>query len=425
MQEYLSGSRDISEMTRKIEEDIEDELFEMIPEARKREDRKLSYYLENAYAATGRQFVFVVDEWDCIFREYPQDIEGQRKYLDFLRNLFKDKGYIALCYMTGILPIKKYGSHSALNMFTEFSMENPGRMAEFTGFTEEEVRKLCSEYHVDMDDCRQWYDGYSFTACEHVYNPQSICEALTSRIFDDYWNKTETYEALRAYIDMNFDGLKDCIVKMLAGDRQKINTGSFQNDMTTFHSADDVLTLLIHLGYLGYDFETKEAFIPNKEISGEFVTATTAQRQWDEVVNSVSGSEELLRATWAGDEAKVAAAIEKAHLETSHLQYNDENALSYTISLAYYAARQYYTVIREFPSGNGFADMVFLPRKGYLDRPAMIVELKWNQTAETAIRQIRNKNYPETLKEYKGNILLVGISYDRSSRKHECKILHI
>lgn len=423
MQDYLSASKDIDKLTEILQEDIEDELFEMVPEAKKREDRSLSYYLEYAFEITGRQFVFVVDEWDCIFREYPHDSYSQKKYLDFLRDLFKDKGYIALCYMTGILPIKKYGSQSALNMFTEYSMENPGVMALYTGFTETEVQELCTHFHVDMDTCRQWYDGYSFTGCDHVYNPKSICAALISGVFDDYWNKTETYEALRSYIDMNFDGLRDSIVKMLAGERQKINTGSFQNDMTTFETADDVLTLLVHLGYLGYDFEAKEASIPNREIAGEFVTATTAQNRWSEVINSVSRSDELLQATWAGNEEKVASIIEQAHLETSRLQYNDENALSYTIFLAYYAARQYYTIVRELPSRNGFADLAFLPRRKYPDKPAMIIELKWDHAVNTAIDQILERKYPEGLNEYAGSLLLVGISYRKEDWKHECRIM--
>ena len=221
---------------------------------------------------------------------------------------------------------------------------------------------------------------------------------------------------------MNFDGLRDSILKLMAGGRQAIDTGSFQNDMTTFANADDVMTLLIHLGYLGYDFDTKEVFIPNREIMQEFVTATTAKNSWDEVMKSVKHSDELLKAVWSGDEEAAADYIENAHLETSHIQYNDENALSYTISLAFYAARQYYTVIRELPTGKGFADLAFVPRKKFADKPAMVVELKWNQNADTALTQIKEKNYPAGLEEYKNNMLLVGINYDRETRKHECRI---
>ncbi len=335
----------------------------------------------------------------------------------------KDKEYIGLAYMTGILPIKKYGTHSALNMFHEYSMENPEYLAEYVGFTENEVRSLCAEYSRDFDECKAWYNGYYFHECGPVYNPNSIVRSIQSGNFSDYWNQTETYEALRIYIDMNFDGLKDAILKLMAGGRQVINTAHFQNDMTTFANADDVMTLLIHLGYLGYDTETKEVFIPNNEILQEFVTATTARDSWNEVVNSVQRSSELLMAAWSKDEQAVADGIEKAHLETSHLQYNDENALAYTLSLAFYAARQYYSIVHELPTGKGFADLAFIPRRKYTDKPAMIVELKWDQSADTAIKQIGEKEYPNSLKDYKDNLLLIGINYDRKTRKHECRII--
>lgn len=377
--------------------------------------------MKDIYEETKTTFVVVIDEWDCIFREYPNDMAAQKKYLDFLRDWLKDKAYISLAYMTGILPIKKYGTHSALNMFTEFSMENPRELAEFTGFTQEETRALCNRYDCNFEECQAWYDGYSFIRCSHIYSPKSVVEAMLSGVYDDYWNKTETYEALKVYIDMNYRGLRDSIIAMIAGGRTQIDTGSFQNDMTTFSNADDVMTLLIHLGYLGYDFDRKEVFIPNREILQEFVTATTVS-SWSEIINSVKDSQQLLNATWNGDEDAVAAGIKKAHLETSHLQYNDENALSYTVSLAYYAARQYYTVVRELPSGKGFADLTFIPRQEYADKPAMIIELKWNKTADSALKQIKQKEYTGILNNYQGAVLLVGINYNKKNRRHSCRI---
>lgn len=421
MQEFLSRTSSVKEMIDRLEKRITGEIRRSYPDVVYFDPDHLPDVLEDVYDQTEHQFVIVIDEWDCIFREYPHDHAAQKLYLDYLRDWLKDKSYVALAYMTGILPIKKYGTHSALNMFTEFSMENPGRLAEFVGFTEEETKKLCDRYHMDFNECRMWYDGYQFPYCSHVYSPKSVVDAMLSGIFDDYWNKTETYDALKIYIDMNYDGLRDAIITMIAGGKVKIDTGSFENDMTTFHTADDVLTLLIHLGYLGYDIKNKEVFIPNHEILQEFITATTVS-QWDEIIHSVRNSDHLLQDTWNMNEEAVAEGVQKAHLETSHIQYNDENALSYTISLAYYAARQYYTMIRELPSGNGFADIVFLPRRRYADKPAMVVELKWNKDAETAIRQIQEKNYPQALKEYHGNILLVGINYDRKTRQHRCII---
>ena len=367
MQNFISESEDIKEMIELLKRSVMWDLKKVFPDVSYFDENNLGRSFADIYDATGNTFVFIIDEWDSIFREFKTDFAAQKKYLDFLRDLLKDRDYVEFAYMTGILPIKKYGSQSALNMFKEISMESPGIFAEYTGFTNDD-------------------------------------------------------EALRAYIDMNFDGLKDSIIKMMAGSRERVNTGSFQNDMTTFSNKDDVLTLLIHLGYLGYDKEKSEVFIPNKELMMEFVTSTTAGIPWKEVANSVSESRELLKSTWAMKEKDVAAGLEKAHLETSHLQYNDENALSYTISLAYYAARDYYTVYRGLPTGKGFADMVFVPRKNHTDKPAMIIELKWDKDADTAISQIKEKNYPKSLLGYRDNLLLVGINYDRKTRKHECKI---
>ena len=422
MQTFLSESHTMDELLDFLREDVTGELQAEYPTAVIKEKRGFSNVFEHIYAVSKRKFVFVIDEWDCVFREYREDLAAQKHYLDFLREWLKDKAYIGLVYMTGILPIKKYGTHSALNMFTEFSMENPRVLSDFVGFTEDEVKPLCEKYGMDYEECKAWYNGYCFKNTGHVYNPNSIVKAMTLHQFDDYWNQTETYDALRVYIDMNFDGLRDAILRLIAGERQVISTGSFQNDMTTFENADDVMTLLIHLGYLGFDFETKEVFIPNREIMQEFVTATTAKNSWNEIMNSVKHSQELLEATWNKNEEAVAAYIENAHLETSHLTYNDENALSYTISLAYYAARQYYTIVRELPTGKGFADLAFIPRKKHADKPAMLVELKWDKSADAAIRQVKKNCYPEGFEEYKKNMLLVGINYDKKTRKHVCKI---
>jgi hypothetical protein len=237
--------------------------------------------------------------------------------------------------------------------------------------------------------------------------------------FDSYWNQTETFEALRDYIVLNYDGLKDTIIELLAGERKEINSTKFTNDMMTFKSADDVLTLLIHLGYLGYDYFTKEVFIPNSEVASEFCNAIE-DTDWHEVIKAVKDSKKLLQATWNQDAQAVAEGLEQAHFETSILKYNDENSLSCVISLAYYSARTYYTQVRELPTGKGFADIVFLPRKNHLDKPAIVVELKWDKSAEGAIAQIKEKNYGKALEDYQGKLLLVGVNYDVKSKKHEC-----
>ena len=274
MQEFLSRAQDIEGLLSRLRRIVLRDLLRAYPDVDYFDREDLVECIQDVYQETQRPFVIVIDEWDCIFREYPHDTAAQRKYLDFLRDWLKDKAYIGLAYMTGILPVKKYGTHSALNMFTEYSMENPGPFAPYVGFTGDEVRRLCAEYGMDFGECCAWYDGYSFTNCQHVFSPKSVVEAMLRREYDDYWTKTETYEALKVYIDLNEGGLRDAIVKMIAGGRQKINTLTFTNDMTTFTSADDVMTLLVHLGYLGYDRREEEVFIPNNEILREYIAAT-------------------------------------------------------------------------------------------------------------------------------------------------------
>ena len=421
MQDFLSCAQDIDALLTKVQKRVLADLLHEYPDFDFFDRADLIETMRDIYAKTKRCFVIVIDEWDSIFREYKNHREWQDKYLDFLRSWLKDKTYVGLAYMTGILPIKKYGTHSALNMFDEFSMENPGVLAEFVGFTAAEVRDLCTKYGMSYEECKAWYDGYRFSSVGEVYNPRSVVAAMLSGIYDTYWNRTETFEALKIYIDLDFEGLREEIISLMAKERRRIETGNFVNDMTTFHGKDDVLTLLVHLGYLGYDFENKSVFIPNNEIMIEYGNAVRAGG-WGIVTRTLKKAEELLRATLNLDEEKVAAGIEEAHLETSHLSYNDENALAYTVSLAYYTARQKYLIVREMPTGKGFADLVFLPRPTYKNLPALIVELKRDKSAAAAIAQIKKQQYPKALEDYTGQILLVGINYNEKTRKHECAI---
>ena len=368
-------------------------------------------------------FIFIIDEWDCIFRVHKSDENSQTKYLNFLRSLLKDQSYVALAYMTGILPIKKYGEHSAINTFYEYSMTDAEPISEFTGFTEDEVKELCEKYNKSFSEMKRWYDGYNLNGIS-IYNPKSVVESILRGQFNNYWTSTETYEALKIYIEMNFDGLKDTIIELLAGGKAVVDTTTFSNDMITFETRDDVLTLLIHLGYLTYDFYTKEVSIPNYEISEQFAS-TIKVMGWSEVADSLRSSDELLKATLNCNEEKVAKLIDKAHSDnTSILKYNDKNSLSCVISLAYYSARKTYTIERELPAGKGFSDLIFRPRKNN-SNPAMIVELKYDKSAEGALEQIKKKHYTDCLKDYSGEILLVGINYDKDDKCHTCKIERI
>lgn len=260
-------------MTSYLEQVVLREIREAYGELFLEQENILAAALEQIYAKTGKQFIFLIDEWDCVMRERQESEALQKQYLDFLRNLLKDQTYVALAYMTGILPVKKYGQHSALNMFQEYSMINQKTLEEYTGFTEDEVKALCERFSMDFSKTGSWYDGYMFKRFQHVYNPKSVVEAMQCQDFANYWTSTETYEAIKVYMDMNFDGLRADIVKMLGGEHVRVNTRSFQNDMRNFKTKDDVLTLLIHLGYLGYDSRAKEAFIPNREIVEEFENA--------------------------------------------------------------------------------------------------------------------------------------------------------
>ena len=421
MQEFLSGSKTVEKMIFRISQLLMRDLKQEYPDIAYFDETDLAESMQDVYQHTGCPFVIIIDEWDCIFREYKEDKKAQEQYLDFLRDFLKDKSYIHLAYMTGILPVKKHGTHSALNMFDEFSMIYAGPLAEYVGFTESEVKILCDRYHMDMEEIREWYDGYHFENCGAVYNPRSVVNAMLFGAIRNYWNMTESFEALQTYIDMNFDGLKDDVLSMLAGEHIPVNTGNFTNDMTTFRDENDVLTLLIHLGYLSCDSKEQSVCIPNNEIQNEYVNAVSVS-DWGEVSKALKHSADLLHAIWKENEQAVAEGMERAHFETSHLQYNDENALSYTISLALYAAKNYYTIYREFPTGKGFADMIFLPRRKFQEKQALVVELKWDKSAGGAIRQIKEKQYCRSLEEYKGNILLVGINYSKKDKTHQCVI---
>ena len=419
MIKYLEEAQNINDMIRFIQEDIIDEIIEEMPDIKMPRRVNLVNVLDKAFVQFKIPFIFIIDEWDCIFRKNKNDSKAQKDYLDFLKVLLKNQSYAALVYATGILPIKKYGEHSALNMFTEITMTNPREYAEFTGFTESEVAELCEKYDMPYDETKRWYDGYDLKGVS-IYNPRSVVMSMTGHDYDNYWTSTENYEALEEFIYRNEDGLRDTIVRLLAGEKKKIDTSTFTNDMITFKSQDDVLTLLVHLGYLTFDFKTKEVSIPNYEVSEQFAS-TMKITDWSEVSKSLKVSDELLKATLRCDSETVAKLISESHKEnTSILKYNDENSLACVVAIAYYSARKDYIIHRELATGNGFADLVFIPRNGR-DLPAMIVELKKGHSAEEAIQQIKDNDYLHKVSEYSGEMLLVGINYDEQ-KGHTCKI---
>ncbi len=376
--------------------------------------------------AAGVSFYIIIDEWDMLFREAKNDFALQKSYIDFLRSLFKDSQTAScLCgaYMTGILPIKKYGTSSALTDFKEFSMLDPGELAEYVGFTTEEVQNICRRRDVDFAKMQYWYDGYQFRQVGHVYNPNSVLEASLSKRFIGYWNKTETYEQLKIYLDLNVDGLKDNVIAMLGGQRCRVDADSFSNDLVSVDTRDKVLTLLIHLGYLAYDGDQSEVWIPNEEIREEFIRSFRNGRR-SELVKAVELSDAILTATLNHDEDRVAEYLGQVHLaQTSPHFYANEQALKTVVAMAYLSAVDHYIRLEEIGAGRGYADMLFLPVPGS-SRPALLIELKKDASAQAAVDQIKTKQYAEVLERhrYHGPALLVGIAFDPKNNRHRCRI---
>ena len=382
--------------------------------------------LLNAVQAAGTKFVMIIDEWDSPIRETP---ENERAYLEFLRSLFKNSGVtartFAAVYMTGILPIKKDGSQSAISDFEEYTMLEPASFAEYVGFTAKEVKQLCSRFDGDFESIRFWYDGYRVGNVSSVYNPNSVMKALYRKKIAPYWVQTSAAESLMRLITYDFEGLTRTIAELIGGIRIPVRTDGFANDLITFRGKDDVLTLLIHLGYLAYDEETKNVFIPNEEIRQAFSGAIRDVKH-AETLQRVAESDQLLYDTIHGNEEAVARQIEKIHKEeTVPLHYNREDSLRSVIKLAYYTYKDHYLQWEELPSGEGYADIVYFPKKGS-DYPALVIELKWNSSAGGAISQILDRDYPQALEDYGGEILLVGIAYEKEApageRHHHCRI---
>ena len=426
MQWFWMNVGDSEKVVAFVNEQIVEEMRTEYPDIDFPEGTNIARAMSIVNGATGHKFVVIIDEWDVLIRDELKKTAVQEEYINFLRGMFKGTEptkYIALAYLTGILPIKVEKTQSALNNFDEYTMLSAGPLSQYVGFTDAEVRELCEKYVVDYAAVRHWYDGYRMGGYE-IYNPKAVVSVMLRKEFQSYWSQTSTYQAITPLLNMDFDGLRADVVEMLGGASVPVNTKSFHNDMVTFTGKDDVLTLLVHLGYLGYNQVSQTAFIPNEEIRSEFLTALEVSR-WNELVEFQRASEELLEATLDMDAEAVAEGIERIHMQyVSVIQYNNENSLSSVLSLAYLSTMQYYfRPVREMPLGRGFADFVFLPKPQYVGSyPALLVELKWNQRAKTALAQIKEKKYAESLADYTGEILLVGISYDKKTKQHECVI---
>ena len=405
----LLGNVVPEQLTAFIIENVTRELLEAYPQI------DIGYTFDqtliNAVEFTGNRFIMIVDEWDAPIRETP---EIEKQYLRFLRMLFKSSGttskIFAAVYMTGILPIKKDGSQSAISDFEEYTMIDSLMFDEYVGFTESEVRKMCEVYHRDFRNMKRWYDGYTVGEQHSVYNPYSVIRAINSGKYKLYWKKTSAAETLKTYIEMDMEGLQEDIARLIAGEEIVVDTNSFQNDVSTFTSKDDVLTLLIHLGYLTYE-----------EVRMEFESLLRKAKH-KELIRMVANSDQLLKDTISGNAEAVARAVQEVH-DSNYAPtfYNNEQSLRYVIKMAYISCIDQYAKVEELPSGHGIADIVFVPKRRSA-LPAMIVELKWNKSAEGALKQIKDTGYQKIFANYGGDVLLVGINYDTETKEHKCMI---
>ena len=425
--DFITKYKDSNEIISLLQKDVVEELLNVYPDIKLGERDDLMDVLCKINANTGEKFIVLIDEWDAICREFSSAPDVMDEYVKLLRRLFKggkSKDVFAGAYMTGILPIKRYKTQSALNNFREYSVVKPGVLSRYFGFTPAEVESLAENADVSMEELKTWYDGYSIGDEPSIYNPYSVIEAIASKECDSFWTSTSAYDNVVTYIKMNYDGLKDDVIKMLAGGRCKVNTTKFQNDLSVINSKDDVFTVLIHLGYLSYDKSKGECYIPNKEVRLEMTNAVE-DTGWKRLSAALEASEQLLEATLEGNEEAVANGVELAHdSNTSILSYNDENSLACVLTIAYYHAMNDYIIHRELASGKGFADLVFIPRRN-VDKPAMVLELKYNKDTDAAIDQIKRKDYSQIVFEYTGEVLLVGINYDKNGPKgkqHTCVI---
>ena len=414
-----------------IIENVSSEIHDLFPDIK--ETKSLGSLLYSCVEASGRQFIAIIDEWDTPIRDKAFNAEMQKAYLEFLRSLFKNSQVtnkvFAAAYMTGILPVKKDGSQSAISEFWEYTILQPEEFAPYIGFNENEVRSLCEEFHVDLEKMKFWYDGYKIKGVGSVYNPNSVMRAIHTHNFQSYWPATSDPTSLLEYLNLDKEGLGKSLVDLMVGKEVPMNPRRFRNDPSHLNNEDDVLTLLTHYGYLSYDEERETVRIPNEEIRIEYADSVHDITHV-ETIQRVKRSVQLMKDTSDMKADAVAKELQKVHTEECNPRhYNNEQSLRGTIKLAYFAYRDQYIQLEELAGGTEYADIVYLPKKNS-EYPALVIELKAldkkhpERDAEGAIAQIKQNQYPKIIQNYTKEILLVGISYDKDDpeKKHSCKI---
>jgi len=395
-------------------EDIE----ELWPNIKFDKNKALSDVFNKISTEINEGFIFIIDEWDFIFNNNLFSKEERDKYLLFLKDLLKDRPYVELCYMTGVIPIAKYSTGSALNMFQEFTFLNDNIFHKYFGFTTEEVENLCSKQDkITMKDLKEWYDGYKIQNID-IYNPRSVISALTRGICQSYWTNTGPIDEIIYHINQNIEEVKNDVVQMVSNIPVEIRLKGYSAEQLTLETRNQILSAMTVYGFLTYHDETLE--IPNKELMIKFDDALE-DKSMNEVSKLVLRSDEMLKATIRQDVDKMVEIIQEAHdINIPIIKYNDENSLACIISLVYLSARSKYKIVREMPAGIGFADFIFFPKD--ISKPSFIIELKYNSTAQKALDQIFEKRYDLALKDYTGLKLAIGISYDSNLKKHSISI---
>lgn len=388
-------------------------------------DSKLYDSISDALNACNDTFMFILDEWDSIFYKDFMTEKDKKEYLEFLNGLLKDQPYVDLAYMTGVLPIAKYSSGSALNrhcpplgVFEEFSFMKDDIYEEYFGFHEDEVKELCKYYpKVTYGELKYWYDGYVLEDGRSLFNPRSVTSALKRGKCRNYWTETGPMNEVADCIENNVKAVREDIVNLVSEIPVKVDLEGYGASDLNLDTRDAILSAMVVYGFLSY--HKGKLQIPNHELMMKFETVLERESM-GEVAEIVKNSEKMLNATIKQDTESVAHYLREIHArEVPLLKYNDENSLSCVITLCYLKARDYYRVTREEHSGEGYVDFLFYPIvNGY---PAIVLELKYGHSAEDAIKQIKRKNYIDQVRIYK-DILLVGINYDKENKKHTCII---
>ncbi|MBR0183641.1 MAG: AAA family ATPase [Clostridia bacterium] len=400
-------------------DDLINDLQEIFPNVQIKNTNPIYKILAQVYSQTGQGFIFIIDEWDYIFNNNLFSEGERKKFLEFLRDLLKDKPYVELAYMTGVLPIAKYSAGSALNMFKEYNILNDKKYDKYFGFTFDETKALCKKQNiVTFEELTSWYDGYKTCSGLDVFNPRSVVYALSDGVCQSYWTNTGPMDEIIYYINNDIDAVKNDVIQMVSGIPLDIKLKGYGAERKELNTKNQIFSAMAVYGFLSYHDETLE--IPNKELRIKFDEALE-DKSMGAVSELVLKSNQMLKATLRKDTETMEKLIQEAHdINIPIIKYNDENSLACVITLVYLSARSKYKIVREMEAGAGRADFIFYPNDK--SKPAFILELKKNSSPEEALKQIKEKRYADSLKNYTGQKLAIGISYDSKLKNHKIKI---